>query len=77
MSACSVSAITFNHSGCGSGVDLPTKVYKNRSNFIFLILSFGSSLLSCISVHVGILALWVHPGDNIHGYIPLSILVLA
>lgn len=36
------------------------------------------SRTNCVfgSVHVGILALWVHPGDNIHGYIPLSILVL-
>lgn len=30
-----------------------------------------------MSVHVGIFALWVHPHDNIHGYIPLSIMVLA
>lgn len=34
-------------------------------------------LLFSIFGHVGILALWVHPSDNIHGYIPLSILVLA
>ncbi len=63
-----------NNSGCGSGVDLQKwkQFYFSKTNGVF-----GLSLLFCISLHVGILARWVHLGDNIHGYIPLSIPVLA
>lgn len=64
----------FNHSGYGSGVDLQKweHFHFSRTNCVF-----RSLLLFCVSLHVGILARWVHLRDNIHGYIPLSILVLA
>lgn len=38
---------------------------------------YSGHLLFCISRHVGILALRMHPSDNNHGYIPLSILALG
>lgn len=51
----------------------------NSSNFILKnkLCIWVFTVVLHLSMHVGILALWVHPGDNIHGYIPLSILVLA
>ena len=59
-----------------TAVDSPS-LLNQQQFYIQVMCVAGSPLLFWICVHVGILWLWVHPSDNIHGYIPLSILVVA